>query len=141
MTFSLYIQMLHNCLAYFSRNQQIRNWRELCSLYVHYFPRVFLSVYFYFPCQIRAHAQFFGKFKTDASRLYDLVFIINFIFNAINRIISFKQLHLIIWTFLPKVQPQGVAQLLLKFLPVSVWCCLWKVLLIKNVYYTKENVE
>ena len=70
LTFNLYIQMLRNCVAYFSQNPQIRNWWELCSLYVHYFPRVFLSVYFCFACQICAHAQFFGKFKTNASRPY-----------------------------------------------------------------------
>ena len=52
MTFDLYIRMLRNCLAYFSQNPQIRNWCinwwELCSLAVHYFLRVFLSVYFLF---------------------------------------------------------------------------------------------
>ena len=70
MTFSLYIQMLRNYLAYFSETPQIRNWWELCSLDVHCFPRVFLSVYFCLACQISVHAQFFGKFKTNASRLY-----------------------------------------------------------------------
>ena len=65
-------------LEYFSQNPQIQNWCiywwENCSLAVHYFPRVFLSVYFCFASQICAHAQFFGKIKTNASRLYEAVF-------------------------------------------------------------------
>ena len=44
-------------------------WWELCSLAVHDFPYVFLSVYFCFACQICAHAQFFGKIKTNTSSL------------------------------------------------------------------------
>ena len=74
LTFDLYIRMLRNCLAYFSQNPQIRNWCknwEFCSLAAHYFPRVVLSVYFCFSCQICAHAQFFVKIKTSASRPYD----------------------------------------------------------------------
>ena len=73
LTFDLYIRMLRNCLAYFSQNPQIRNWCinwwELCSLAVHYFPRVFLSVYFCIAFQICAHVQSFGKIKTNASHL------------------------------------------------------------------------
>ena len=70
MTCDLYIWMLCNCLAYFSQNLQIWNWCinwwELCSLDVHYFLHVFLSVYFCFACQIYVvHAQFFGKIKTN----------------------------------------------------------------------------
>ena len=68
--------MLRNCLAYFSQNPQIQNWCiywwDLCSLAAHYFLRAFLSVYFCFACQICAHAQFFGKIKTNASRQYIL---------------------------------------------------------------------
>ena len=59
----MYIQMLRNYLAYFSQTPQIRNRRELCSLDVHCFPSVFLSVYFCLDCQICAPVQFFGKFK------------------------------------------------------------------------------
>ena len=74
LTFDLYIRMLRNCLAYFSQNPQIRNWCiywcEVCSLAVHYFPRFFLSAYFCFASQVCAHAQFFGKIKTNASRLF-----------------------------------------------------------------------
>ena len=40
-----------------------------CSLAVHYFPYVFLSVYFCFACQICTYAQFFRKIKTNTSRL------------------------------------------------------------------------
>ena len=67
--------MLHDCLAYFSQNPQIRNWCinwwELCSLAVHCFSCVFISAYFCFACQICAHAQFFGKIQTNASLLYN----------------------------------------------------------------------
>ena len=74
MTFDLYIGMLCNCLAYFSHKPQIQNWFiywwEFCSLVVHYFLHVFLSVYFCFACQICVHAHFFGKIKTNASHLY-----------------------------------------------------------------------
>ena len=73
--------MLRNILAYFSQNPQIRNccinWWVLCSLAVHYFPRVFLSVYFCFACHIYAHAQFFGKIKTNGSRLLNYRFLFN----------------------------------------------------------------
>ena len=63
MTFDLHIQLS----GIFSQNLQIQNWCinwwELCSLAAHYFPRVFLSAYFCFACQICAHAHFFGKLK------------------------------------------------------------------------------
>ena len=74
LTFDLYIRMLHNCLAYFSQNPQIRNWCiywwDLCSLAVHYFLPAFLSAYFCFACQTCVPAQLFGKIKTNASCLY-----------------------------------------------------------------------
>ena len=49
LTFDLYIEMLCNCLAYFSQNSQIGNpcinwWSSVKS--VHYFPRVLFSIYF-----------------------------------------------------------------------------------------------
>ena len=50
----------------------------------------------------------------------DLFFTIIFIFITINHIISLKQARL----FFTKIQAQGVAYLLLNFLPISVWCFL-----------------
>ena len=43
---------------------------KTAGLAVHYFLHAFLSDYFCFAFQICAHAQFFGKIKTNASRLY-----------------------------------------------------------------------
>ena len=46
------IRMLHNCLAYFSQNLQIRNWCinlwGLCSQAAHYFLHIFFSSLFLF---------------------------------------------------------------------------------------------
>ena len=70
LTFDLYMQMLRNCLTYFSKNSQIRDWCINWWESVHYFPRVLLSVYFCFASQICTHAQFYEKIKTNASRLY-----------------------------------------------------------------------
>ena len=61
------------------------------------------------------HATFCIFIFMSASRsmnhiiLYDLSFIMIFNFIAINHIISGTQPHLLIWTFLSKVQPQGVS--------------------------------
>ena len=54
--------------------------------------------------------------------LYDLIFVIFFIFIAINQILSLKQPHLFIWTFLSDVQPQEVAYLFL-FCHFLAWFC------------------
>ena len=40
-----------------------------------------------------------------------------------------------------KAQPQGVAQLLLNFLPISVWHLVIKVLLMKKSIYEVEDVK
>ena len=64
------------------------------------------------------------------SYLYNLFFIFVLIFIAINDITSFKQTYLFFgYCFsnnfqIATVQPQGFAQLLLDFLPVSAWRCL-----------------
>ena len=69
-----------------------------------------------------------------------------FIFIMINRVISYIQTHLFLSSYfimsyyfwmimwmknvnnfrIAKVQPEGIAQHLLDFLPVSTWCCLYK---------------
>ena len=62
------------------------------SFHVHYFPRVFLSVYFCFACQICAHARFFWKIKTNASCLYSYSYSLwQFSLNTLTRHI-FKKL-------------------------------------------------
>ena len=66
------------------------------------------------------------------SKLFNLFSIIIFIFIVINHIISLKQPHVFIWTFLSKVQPQDVAQLFPIFLPISAWCCLCKCCVLKK---------
>ena len=63
-------------------------------------------------------------------QLNNLFFIIIFVFIPINHIISIKQEHLFIWIFFSKVQPTGVAKILLnvcRFQPgVAYKCCLYK---------------
>ena len=86
------------------------------------------------------------------SFLCDLFFVFSLIFIVINHITSFKQTSLFFVYFLKylqlfwiitwmknannfqivKVQPQGVAQLLLDFLSISVWRCLQKCCLLKK---------
>ena len=61
-----------------------------------------------------------------------LFFIIIFIFIAINHIISLKLSHLFIWTFLSKVQPQGVAYSFCLIFAYFSLPLLIKVLLIKK---------
>ena len=79
------------------------------------------------------------------SYLCGIFFIFSLVFTVTNHITSLKQTHLsfctlfrispiIFWMItwmnkvnnfqMEKVQPQGVAQLLLDFLPISVWRCL-----------------
>ena len=81
LNFDLYIQMLRNCLACFSQNSQIRNWcinwwelHQISSLIY----TCSFSVYFCFACQICGHAQFYGKIKTNASRLLIVSQIVKF---------------------------------------------------------------
>ena len=40
-----------------------------------------------------------------------------------------------------KVQPRGIAQLLLDFMPVSAWRCLQKCCLYKKAYSSLENTS
>ena len=93
------------------------------------------------------------------SYLCDLLFIFSLIFTAINHITSSRQTHLFFVHFLEylllflmitwmkkaknsqikKVQPQGVAKLLLIWLPVSAWRCLL-VLLTKKACILQKRV-
>ena len=81
LNFDLYIQMLRNCLACLSQNLQIRNWCinwwELYQISSLIYTCSF-SVYFCFACQICGHAQFYGKIKTNASRLLIVSQIVKF---------------------------------------------------------------